>query len=60
MAARWAGLSDSRNYGGDGQRFFLCSVCSRKVQHLYLRGEGERLACRRLGLENEFLDIFAM
>jgi hypothetical protein len=38
---------DPRNYGGDGQRFFLCQTCSRKVQHLYLPREGERLACRR-------------
>jgi len=38
-------VSDARNYGGDGQRFFLCPDCSRKVQHLYLRDE--RLACRR-------------
>ena len=38
-------VSDARNYGGDGQQFFLCPACSRKVQHLYLRDE--RLACRR-------------
>ena len=38
-------VCDPRNYGGDGQRFFLCPACSRKVQHLYLRDE--RLACRR-------------
>ena len=38
-------VSDPRNYGGDGQRFFLCPACSRKVQHLYLRDE--RLVCRR-------------
>ena len=38
-------VCDPRNYGGDGQRFFLCATCSRKVQHLYLRDE--RLACRR-------------
>ena len=38
-------MSDARNYGGDGQRFFLCPTCSRKVQHLYFRDE--RLACRR-------------
>jgi hypothetical protein len=37
-------VSDPRNYGGDGQRFFLCT-CSRKVQHLYFRDE--RLACRK-------------
>src|SRR5262249_50171027 len=38
-------VCDPRNYGGDGQRFFLCPACSRKVQHLYLRDE--RLACRQ-------------
>jgi hypothetical protein len=38
-------VCDPRNYGGDGQRFFLCATCSRKVQHLYLRDE--RLVCRR-------------
>src|SRR5262249_60672812 len=38
-------VSDPRNYGGDGQRFFLCPACSRKVQHLYLLDE--RLVCRR-------------
>ena len=38
-------VCDPRNYGGDGQRFFPCPTCSRKVQHLYLRDE--RLACRR-------------
>jgi hypothetical protein len=38
-------VCDPRNYGGDGQRFFLCPVCSRKIFHLYLRDE--RLACRR-------------
>jgi len=38
-------VCDPRNFGGDGQRFFLCPACSRKVQHLYLRDE--RLACRR-------------
>jgi len=40
-------VCDPRNYGGDGQRFLLCVMCSRKVQHLYLPREGERLACRR-------------
>jgi hypothetical protein len=40
-------VCDARNYGGDGQRFFLCPMCSKKVQHLYLPREGERLACRR-------------
>ena len=40
-------VCDPRNYGGDGQRFFLCPVCSRKVQHLYLPREGEQLTCRR-------------
>jgi len=38
-------MCDLRNYGGDGQRYFLCPTCSRKVFHLYLRDE--RLACRR-------------
>jgi hypothetical protein len=37
-------VCDARFFGGDGQRFFLCPACSRKVQHLYLR---DRLACRR-------------
>ena len=36
---------DARFFGGDGQRYFLCPVCARKVFHLYLRDE--RLACRR-------------
>jgi hypothetical protein len=40
-------VRDARNYGGDGQRYFLCPVCSRKVYHLYLRSDGERLTCRR-------------
>ena len=38
-------MFDPRNYGGDGQRFFLCGTCSKKVMHLYFRNE--RLACRR-------------
>src|SRR5215471_13980353 len=37
-------VCDARFFGGDGQRFFLCPACSRKVQHLYLR---DRLACRQ-------------
>ena len=37
-------VCDPRNYGGDGQRFFVCG-CGRRVQHLYLRDE--RLACRK-------------
>ena len=40
-------VRDARNYGGDGQRYFLCPVCSQKVYHLYLRSDGERLTCRR-------------
>ena len=40
-------VREPRFPGGDGQRFFLCSGCSRKVQHLYLLGNGERPACRR-------------
>ena len=39
-------VSDPRNYGGDGQRFFLCGRCSKKVQHLYYLRD-ERLACRK-------------
>ena len=38
-------VCDPRNYGGGGQRYFLCPACSRKVWHLYLRDE--RLACRK-------------
>jgi hypothetical protein len=41
---------DPRNYGGDGQWFFLCRACSKKVQHLYLRDDPRderRLVCRR-------------
>ena len=38
-------VCDPRNYGGDGQRFFLCPTCSRKVEHLYLRNE--QLTCKK-------------
>jgi hypothetical protein len=38
-------VREPRHLGGDGQRYFLCPVCSRKVFHLYVRDE--RLACRR-------------
>src|SRR5262249_2799786 len=38
-------VRDARFFGGDGQRYFLCPACSRKVYHLYLRDE--RLACRQ-------------
>src|SRR5262249_12894271 len=38
-------VCDARHLGGDGQRYFLCPDCSRKVWHLYVRDE--RLKCRR-------------
>jgi|SRR5262249_25208721 len=38
-------VCDARFFGGDGQRYFLCPHCSRKVWHLYVRDE--RLACRQ-------------
>jgi hypothetical protein len=38
-------VRDARHLGGDGQRYFLCPDCSRKVWHLYVRDE--RLACRK-------------
>src|SRR5262249_36981665 len=43
-------VCDPRNYGGRGQPYFLCGMCSRKCQHLYLRDDprdGRRLTCRR-------------
>ena len=40
-------VRDARFFGGDGQRYFLCPTCSRKVWHLYLPGDGGRLVCRR-------------
>jgi hypothetical protein len=38
-------VCDPRNYGGDGQKFFVCG-CGRRVQHLYARPD-EPLRCRR-------------
>ena len=38
-------VRDARHLGGDGQRYFLCPDCSRKVWHPYVRDE--RLACRK-------------
>ena len=38
-------VCDARFLGGDGQQYFLCPHCSRKVWHLYVRDE--RLACRQ-------------
>src|SRR5262249_1272111 len=38
-------VCDARHRGGDGQRYFLCPDCSRKVWHLYVRDE--QLKCRR-------------
>jgi hypothetical protein len=38
-------VPDARHLGGDGQRYFLCAGCSRKVWHLYLRTD--QLICSK-------------
>src|SRR5262249_42826408 len=41
-------VEHARFFVGDGQRYFLCSACSRKVQHLYVPPlQDERLICRK-------------
>src|SRR5262249_16404723 len=39
-------VRDARHLGGDGQRYFLCPDCSRKVWHLYLRAD--HLTCSKV------------
>jgi hypothetical protein len=45
-------VREPRYLGGDGQRYFLCPVCARKCQHLYLlpgrdSRVGTQAVCRR-------------